>query len=331
MTNGFNASVPARKPKTRIGRVLMELTSDPEVPLADGTDNEADSVNEDGIANHAAASGAASAFETLADPHPLSGAALEPAFEHGIAARPAETRITMPPAPSAETRASRPVSLEISTASTDRHRARLAALRERLAVAAQPRPITSEPKHTAAAVRELIEELRGRVETAVKEQSKIVDELEDTRAALAKAEAELERERRTRVDIEARAEEREQVADDAVAEAESLAAERDLVLAELATQRRLDDEQSALVAEAEAALDRHRAERDAAAQELADMRNLLDLRTAEIVELESRLDAELAKRAKVEARCRELESEIARLAEATEALDAIQGMVRNRR
>lgn len=347
MTNGFNASVPARKPKTRIGRVLMELTSDTPESAADSIEDAtaADAVNGDQSAATASA-------VTTAPPPPQTPPDAEGDASRELAAADAASFAPQAPAadadrdtspqrgeagrgarrtPPVDAPAARPTPADLTIVSTQRHQDRLAALRERLALAAQPPSTESEPKHTAAAVREVIEELRSRVEAAVSERAEVAAALDDTRAALAKAEAELERERRNRADVEARAEERQRVADEAVSEAESLAAERDLVLAELAAQRRLDDEQSALLTEAEAALDRHRAEREAAAREVADVRNLLEVRAAEIADLESRLETEAGKRAKVEARCRELEAEIARLAEAREALDTIEGMVGRRR
>lgn len=57
MTNGFNASVPARKPKTRIGRVLMELTSDTPESAVDSIEDAtvADAANGDQSATTASA------------------------------------------------------------------------------------------------------------------------------------------------------------------------------------------------------------------------------------------------------------------------------------
>lgn len=130
-----------------------------------------------------------------------------------------------------------------------------------------------------------------------------------------------------RADVEAQAEERGQVAVQAVAEAEALAAERDLVLSELAERRRLNDEQAALLADAEAAFERHAAESATTARQLEQAREQLDLRAAEVADIESRLQAEAAKRAGAEARCRELEAEVARLAEAATALEAIRAML----
>ncbi|MGH7462621.1 MAG: hypothetical protein ACREMA_16560, partial [Longimicrobiales bacterium] len=131
--------------------------------------------------------------------------------------------------------------------------------------------------------------------------------------------------------IELQAEERGQVAMQAVAEAEALAAERDLVLGELAERRRLGEQQTALLTDAEAALDRQTVENATTARELAEARELLDLRAAEVADLESRLQSEAAKRGGVEARCRELEAEVARLAESAAALEAIKAMVNPKR
>src|SRR5690606_12112747 len=103
------------------------------------------------------------------------------------------------------------------------------------------------------------EELRARLDEAVRDRAEVAGQLEEARAGLAKAETELARERRLRTEVEALAEERRQVADEAVSEAEALAAERDLVLGELAERRRRDDETAALLADAEVALDRHQA------------------------------------------------------------------------
>src|SRR5690606_40868619 len=104
-----------------------------------------------------------------------------------------------------------------------------------------------EPARMAAAVREVIDELRARLDNAIQERTRLAEELEEVRAALARAQAEIERERAARAAAEARAEERARIADEAVAEAEAVAAERDQVLAELAERRRLDEEQAAVL------------------------------------------------------------------------------------
>jgi chromosome segregation ATPase len=204
---------------------------------------------------------------------------------------------------------------------------RLAELRKRLELAAQPPSLGSEPQHTAAAVRKHIDELRTRAEGAMRERAELAKMLDETRSALTRAAAELEHERKLRRHVEAQAAEREQVALDAVAEAEALAGERDLVLGELAERRRLQNEERGLLSDAETALHRHRAANESAAKELADARNLLDLRATEIGELELQIQTEVAERAKVEARVRELEAELSRMAQTADALAAIKDMV----
>jgi chromosome segregation ATPase len=267
---GFDANVPARKPRTQIGRVISELASEPRA----GQDAEVAPAARDAIA-------APSLFAPTVD---------------------------VLRAPSG--------------------REHLARLRERLAAAALPLTTVTEPKHTAAAVRDAVDGLRAKLETAARERFELEGQLEDVRAALARAEADLQRERRARTAVEARAEERRGIADEAVAEAEALAAERDQLIGDLAEQRRRDDEQVAMLAEVEAVLARHDAERDSTARDVADARTLADLRAADVADLEARLQAECAARERVQARCRELETEVARLSEAREALQSIEAMVK---
>jgi hypothetical protein len=102
-------------------------------------------------------------------------------------------------------------------------------------------------------VRELIELLRAKLESAIEERSRLAGELDEARAALARGEADLKKERRARASFEAQAEERQRIADEAVTEAEALAAERDQVLEEIAGLRGLED-RAALLQEAEAEL-----------------------------------------------------------------------------
>ena len=292
MKSAFETSVSARKPKTQIGRVITEMTTQ---------------------------AGAIESIDDIAEHVPLQNG-----HEFAAAVEAAA------PAPDAEPTAdpvtvAREVAQDAARVSSEWDR--LAALRKRLELAAQPPTVGTEPQHTAAAVRKHLEELRARAEGAVRERAELAKTLEETRAALARVEAELEQERKLRRQIETQAAEREQVALEAVAEAEALAGERDLVLGELAERRRLQSEERVLLTDAEAALNRHRAANEAAARELSDARNLLDLRASEISDLETRIHDEAAERTKVETRCRELEGELARMAQTAEALAAIKEMV----
>jgi chromosome segregation ATPase len=157
----------------------------------------------------------------------------------------------------------------------------------------------AEPQQTAARVRELIEAMRARLESAIEERTRLAGELEEVRAALARGEAELKKERRARAALEAQAEERRRIAEEAVAEAEALAAERDQVLEEIAGLRGLEN-QAALLQEAE----------------------------AELADLDGRLKEAQSARARAEARCRELTTEVERLSAAGEALEALESLVK---
>jgi chromosome segregation ATPase len=207
----------------------------------------------------------------------------------------------------------------------------IARLRERLAAAAHLRSGAAEPKRTATAVREMVDGLRDRLEASVRERSELAEALEEARATLVRAGADLKQERIAREALEAQAEERRRIADDAVAEAEALAAERDQVLGELTELRRVEGEQTSLLMDVETTLVQRDAERESAARELAEARDLADLRAAEVADLEARLEDEAAGRARAEARCRELEAEIAHLSEAREALESIEATLGHRR
>jgi chromosome segregation ATPase len=298
MTGGFQANVPVRKPRTKIASVISELTAGP----PEHAEPSAERV----------AATAPPAREAAAD----AGAPRGPAvLSASLISRPAATPPPKTPAAPAP----------VSDA-----REQIARLKERLA-AAQARTGAIEPKRTAAAVRDVVEGLRERLETSARERSELAEALDSARATLARSAIELERERRAREVFEVQAEERRRIADDAVAEAEALAAERDQVLGELAQHRRLEVEQTSLLTQVEAALAERDAEREAAARELAGARDEANLRAAEIADLETRLRDETTSRTRAEAQCRELEAEIARLTEARDALQSIEAVLVQRR
>jgi chromosome segregation protein len=245
VTTGFDANVPARKPRT-ISRVLTELTavsSPPEPPAT---------------------------IELAAEPPPAA------------------------PKPSP-----RVAPAKVAPAKSGKERT--ASLRERLAMSAHGAG-GAEPQQTAARVRELIEGMRARLESAIEERTRLAGELEETRAALGRSEAELKKERRARGQLEAQAEERRRIAEEAVAEAEALAAERDQVLEEIAGLRGLENH-AALLQEAE----------------------------AELADLDTRLQETDSARARAEARCRELTADVERLSAAGEAIEALESLVKRNR
>jgi hypothetical protein len=261
-TRGFDANVPARKPRP-ISRVLTELTAGSE----NGT-----------------------------PPTSIESVILAPTPD--VTPPPADSRSFAPRAgaPVAQDNAPKP-SPRVARGTSGRERT--ASLRERLAATARGSAGEAEPQQTAAAVRELIDLLRAKLESALEERSRLAGELDEARAALARVEADLKKERRARGSFEAQAEERRRIADEAVTEAEALAAERDQVLEEIAGLRGLED-RAALLQEAE----------------------------AELADLDTRLQEAQSGRARAEARCRELTSEVERLSAAGDALEALESLVR---
>lgn len=303
MTGGFEANVPARKPRTKIARVISELTAEP----TEDTKSDADPA-------------------VVEDPSPAArDSAARPRGDgaRDAAADTSGRAFAVSSAP--------PKILSDTVSPVSGGREQIARLRERLAATAHPRTGALEPQRTAAAVRDMVEGLRDRLETTAVERTELARALEEARAALAHRDAELQRERRAREGLEAQAEERRRIADDAVAEAEALAAERDQVLGELTEHRRLEGEQTGLLTEIEAALAQRDAEREAAARELTAARDLASLRAVEVADLEARVQDEAAGCARAEARCRVLEAEIARLSDARDALDSIEAVLGRRR
>jgi DNA repair exonuclease SbcCD ATPase subunit len=323
MKSGFNANVPARKPRTRIGQVLTELTSDAEGNGGETSEDPASAPPDvqPEADNEVETESPAAAIATAAP------------------ARSAPSGTQVPQVPEEEAEAVRPEEArtprkEVGPTQGQQRLAaghdRVNSLRERLAAAARAPVTAAEPKRTAAAVLEVVEDLRARLDTAIQERSEMAETLDDVRAQLVRAETEAEKERKLRSTVEARRDESARIAEEAVTEAEALAAERDQVLSELAEQRRLDDEQAELLVEAEELIAQRDAERAAAAQESEDLRAQLERRAVEIADLESRLQSAAADRARIEARCRELETEVAELTEAREALEAIEATVNRR-
>ena len=329
MTGGFDANVPMRKPRTKIARVISELTSAP----AGGEERRAERVEptppEDTVVERVYG-----AFR--AAPHPAPESETVSASTSARAPDPAPAYAPAPPYMPARPAAERPPAAPARRATAAPSpvagsREQIAKLRERLAATAHPRTGAAEPQRTAAAVREIVDGMRDRIEASARERSELAMALETARTALAQANADLSRERRTREGLAAQAEERRLIADDAVAEAEAMAAERDQVLGELAEHRRLEGDQTSLLTEVETALAERDEERESMARELAEARNLANARAAEILELETRLEDEKAIRVRAEARGRELEAEIARLSEAREALEVIEATLHRRR
>src|SRR5690606_33804992 len=234
MTGGFNANVPARKPRTQIGRVLTELTAEAEarekVRAADAaaldSSVSAESTTADGALTQPATNGPArtrtgargtdSGLDAAAEATPEEPVAPTSRTAEGGTAERNGLAAPSPGAPNHTTaaEAAHPAGPSASVRESTRlaaGRERVAALRERLAVAARPPVAGAEPKRTAAAVLEVVQDLRARLEAVIQERSAVSDTLEETRAMLARTQADLEKERKLRAMVEERGEERARI------------------------------------------------------------------------------------------------------------------------
>lgn len=208
-------------------------------------------------------------------------------------------------------------------------RARIAELRGRLAATTRPRVTAAEvvPSDATAVVRQAVDELRARLMSALADRDTLARSLESTRDELAQAHKDLHARSVALEEARALARERAGVAEELAAEAEALAEERDQALARILDLKALDEQQTALLTEAEEAL----AERDRllveAEGELQELASLLDLRAAEAEELSSALEEKTRERDLLAARVKELEAEVQRLSGTREALAEIQRLV----
>ena len=196
MTGGFDANVPMRKPRTKIARVISELTATP----AGGEERRVERAEFE-PATHAATPAEEpviervyGAFRAARDPEPARAPDTAPVY-------------TPPPARPAAALSRKPIAASPVAGS----REQIAKLRERLAATAHPRTGAAEPQRTAAAVREIVDGMRERIETSARERSELAAALETARTALAQANADLSRERRTREGLAAQAEERRRI------------------------------------------------------------------------------------------------------------------------
>src|SRR5690606_6263329 len=144
-----------------------------------------------------------------------------PAEERPVEERPADVpsaaertgpaRAPVEPEPAPRAAAPPPASPRLAAG-----RERVATLRGRLAAAARPPVTEAEPKRAAAAVMEVVEDLRARLDDALRERGELAGALDEAQAQLQRVETELRRERKLREAVEARSEERARVAEEAV-------------------------------------------------------------------------------------------------------------------
>lgn len=207
-------------------------------------------------------------------------------------------------------------------------RARIAELRGRLASTQRPAPAQQmAPRDAAASVRTAVEALRQRLAEAQAERDDLAATLESTRDELSAAHRLLEERDASLAEARAVAQERATVAEELAAEADALAEERDRAVARILDLKRLDEEQTRLLEDAEAALAVREAELAEARTTAEELASLLDARAAEIEELAALAEERARERDRLARRVEELEAEVERLGNAGEALAEIQRLV----
>jgi chromosome segregation ATPase len=320
MKSGFDANVPKRKPRTRLGVMLSELdenasSSPPATPL----------LEESSAPELGAPLGASDHVES----------ALADAFSDGlVVVAPPVAAVPPPPAsappPMADARPHRPAAPEIQAGGTTvkTGKARIAELRARLDAANKRREEKPpEPEATASRVRETVAALSQRLEQTRADTAALTKALESAKRELGETQEQLELERKARIGAETLAAERQTVADELLVESEALAQERDRALSCIAELKELDAQQAALLSQLESTLAERDKALDKAQAQVVELRAAAEAATADADAMQARLHLVLSERSDLEARVGRLEAELSRAISARQALGEIQKLV----
>jgi hypothetical protein len=346
MKSGFDANVPKRKPRTRLGVMLSELDdASPVVPSSPPSPSPVPGPSE-------------SRVESLESRVPDLGAplveeALADAFSDGLvvvtptppptpslpAPAPQNSQLStldsrLPSDPRLTTQDSRlrerPTAPEIHTggSTVKTGKARIAELRARLEAANKRREEKPpEPEMTATRVRETVAALSQRLEQTRTETAGLTRTLDAAKRELGETQEQLELERKARISAETLAAERQMVADELLAESEALAQERDRALAVIAELKELDAQQASLLGQLETTLAERDKALDKAQAQLVELRAAADAATADADAMQARLHLVLSERSDLESRLGRLEAELSRANSARAALGEIQKLV----
>lgn len=224
---------------------------------------------------------------------------------------------------------SRPMPTELSRGSETvlTGRARIAELRAKLKAtdrSIDPRP---EPTTTADRVRSTIENMRGRLEEATSARTGLTKQLESTRQDLAMTKEALDLEQKARSAAEALANERKQVADGLIEEAELLAEERDRALAMISELKDLGREQNKLLLEMETSVEERSRALAEAITEADELRKALETAAINAETVHSTLERVNEEKVSLEAQVHGLQRDLDRATNARTALTEIEKLV----
>jgi hypothetical protein len=369
---GFDANVPKRKPRTRLGTMLADLDdgatevaedapmaaevrgptaveevevlaeTTPPIARAPAPEPEPAPAADAALVAVTQAAPPLAPLETAAPAPrrapadaraaapkaaPVTPPAEAPALPRSPSPEPARARSAAKPPEAPKAAPARPRSPAPGGEVVEAGRARLDALRQRLAAAELARQPAAAPEATATRVRETVAHLKQRLDEVLGERKVLLEALEASRGQVAGLEQQLERERATRATAEALAEERGRVADELMGESEALADERDQALTRIAELQHLDAEQVRLLEEMEGTL----AQRDqalAAAHQAAEaLRHGLEAAQTDLALTQTELDEARDARRGLERQVEALQAQLARAEAAKAALSEIQRLV----
>lgn len=321
MKSAFDANVPKRKPRTRLGTMLADI----EVPEAEADPRPTPEVE-------AIPEAEANPTQVRTAEPKVDAARAEPAPAQAVVAAKAQAPRTvvaakaLAPAPKrvAAARPSRAVpGGEVVQAGRDR----LEALRQRLAVAERVRQPALEPALTADRVRDTVAQLKSRLDEVLTERKGLLTGLEQARQALATAVTDVERERSDRSSADSLAEERGRVADALMAESEALADERDQALARISDLKLLDEEQSAVLQQMEEGLAQRTEELNTAQTHAEGLRSALDATQTDLSLTIGQLEEERDSAARLTREVADLQDQLSHAESAKSALSEIQRLV----
>ncbi len=328
MKSAFDANVPRRKPRTRLGTMLAdietpEVSPEPEIeaskPKAEAPKAQAKTAEaavtepKKTVPDEAKATVQPQVDSTPADEQATPSARIEAPK----ALRPAAKRAAV----SRATRAA-PAG-EVVQAGRDR----LDALRQRLAVAERVRQPALEPALTADRVRDTVAQLKSRLDEVLTERKALLSGLEQARQALASAVSDVAREQNDRAAADALAEERGRVADALMSESEALADERDQALARISDLRLLDEEQSAVLQQMEDSLASRSEELTTSQSDAEALRGTLDATQTDLSLTIGQLEEERDNAARLSRQVADLEGQLSQAENAKSALSEIQRLV----
>jgi chromosome segregation ATPase len=323
MTNAFDANIPKRKPRTRLGGILADvdaqvretrLKSLPPLGEAEAVQSGGESESF-GLELAVAVEGSVRAELPLVDGSADGLAAeLQKAHREGAAASTAAAQAprTAEPPGEDELRAGQ---------------ARIAELRARLERASSSRTRALEPAAAAGRIRDTVAALRTQLQRTAQDRAELLEALRDTRRDLVQAQRDIETLRSERDESCALAAQQREVAEELLGESEALVQERDAALRRIQELRSLDSDQGALLEQLSARLAEREASLGERERELAETREALSAVEGEGELMQLRLDELQAENRRLHERVAQLEADMGSAASARDALLEIQRLV----